>query len=54
MPTNCYGPEDNYNSLTSHFLPALIQKIHNVKIKKNKKKKLKYGGVVSKTRNNFC
>ena len=38
MPTNTFGPNDKYDSLTSHFLPALIKKIHN--LKKNKKKKL--------------
>ena len=27
MPTNTYGPNDNYNLQTSHFLPALINKI---------------------------
>ena len=26
MPTNTYGPNDNYNLLTSHFYPALIKK----------------------------
>ena len=48
MPTNCYGPGDNYNSLTSHFLPALIQKIHNVKIKKTKKIKIWGSGKVKR------
>ena len=28
MPTNLYGPFDNYNLKTSHVLPALIRKIH--------------------------
>jgi len=36
MPTNTFGPNDNYDSLNSHFFPALIKKIH--KIKKSKKK----------------
>ena len=36
MPTNLYGPNDNYNLRTSHFFPALISKIHFAK--KNKKK----------------
>ena len=36
MPTNLYGPNDNYDLKTSHFLPALISKIHFAK--KNKKK----------------
>ena len=34
MPTNTYGPNDKYNELNSHFIPALIKKIHNIKIKK--------------------
>lgn len=33
MPTNMYGPFDNYNLETSHVLPALIRKIHEAKIK---------------------
>tara|TARA_B100000989_G_scaffold299041_1_gene292414 strand:+ start:19481 stop:20419 length:939 start_codon:yes stop_codon:yes gene_type:complete len=35
MPTNTFGPNDNYDSLNSHFFPSLIKKIHT--IKKNKK-----------------
>ena len=34
MPCNIYGPNDNYNSDTSHFFPALIKKIHHAKEKK--------------------
>ena len=33
MPTNTFGPNDNYDNLNSHFFPALIKKVHNVKIK---------------------
>ena len=36
MPCNLYGPNDNYDLNNSHFLPALINKIHNAKIKKKK------------------
>ena len=36
MPTNLYGPNDNYDLNSSHFFPALISKIHNAKIKKKK------------------
>jgi len=36
MPTNTYGPGDNYNLKTSHFLPALIKKIYLAKKKKKK------------------
>tara|TARA_Y200000002_G_scaffold356021_1_gene337471 strand:+ start:14885 stop:15823 length:939 start_codon:yes stop_codon:yes gene_type:complete len=35
MPTNTFGPNDNYNELNSHFFPALIKKIYNYKMKKN-------------------
>jgi len=31
MPTNMYGPFDNYNLETSHVLPALIRKVHEAK-----------------------
>ncbi len=34
MPTNMYGPNDNYNLNTSHVLPALIRKTHEAKINK--------------------
>ena len=34
MPCNTFGPNDNYNLETSHFFPALIRKIHEIKIKK--------------------
>ena len=32
MPTNLYGPGDNYDLKTSHVLPALIRKFHEAKI----------------------
>ncbi len=31
MPTNLYGPNDNYNLETSHVLPAIIRKMHLAK-----------------------
>ena len=34
MPTNLYGPNDNFNLETSHVLPALIRKFHEAKIEK--------------------
>ncbi len=37
MPSNTYGPNDNYNLHNSHFFPALIRKIHDAKIKKGNK-----------------
>jgi GDP-L-fucose synthase len=33
MPTNLYGPGDNYDLQTSHVLPALIRKVHEAKVK---------------------
>ena len=32
MPTNLYGPGDNFNLETSHVIPALIRKAHEAKI----------------------
>lgn len=32
MPTNLYGPNDNYDLNNSHVLPALIRKFHSAKI----------------------
>ena len=32
MPTNLYGPNDNFDLSSSHVLPALIKKIHDAKI----------------------
>jgi GDP-L-fucose synthase len=32
MPTNLYGPNDNYDLSQSHVLPALLRKIHEAKI----------------------
>ena len=34
MPTNLYGPYDNYNLTNSHVLPALIRKFHEAKVHK--------------------
>ncbi|AOO65989.1 GDP-L-fucose synthase family protein [Sulfurospirillum halorespirans] len=36
MPTNLYGPNDNFDLQTSHVLPALIRKIHEAKQRKDK------------------
>ena len=33
MPTNLYGPNDNFDLHTSHVLPALIRKFHEAKVK---------------------
>ena len=32
MPTNLYGPNDNYDLRTSHVLPAMIRKFHEAKV----------------------
>jgi len=42
MPANLYGPNDNYNPETSHFLPALIRKV--ALLKKTNKKYLEVWG----------
>jgi GDP-L-fucose synthase len=34
MPTNLYGPGDNYDPKNSHVIPALIQRLHNAKLNK--------------------
>ena len=36
MPTNLYGPGDNYHPENSHVIPGLIRKFHESKIHKNK------------------
>ena len=33
MPTNLYGPNDNFDLQTSHVLPAMIRKFHEAKVK---------------------
>ena len=33
MPTNLYGPGDNFNLASSHVLPALIRKFHEAKLR---------------------
>lgn len=33
MPTNLYGPNDNFNLANSHVIPALIRKFHDGKVK---------------------
>ncbi len=34
MPTNLYGPNDNFDLATSHVLPALLRKAHEAKLAK--------------------
>lgn len=35
MPTNLYGPNDNYDLKNSHVLPAMIRKFHEAKVSNN-------------------
>lgn len=35
MPTNLYGPNDNFDTTSSHVLPAFIGKFHNAKVNQN-------------------
>lgn len=37
MPTNLYGPNDNYDLNNSHVLPAFIRKAHEAKLRKDDK-----------------
>ncbi len=37
MPTNLYGPNDNYDLTTSHVIPALLRKFHEAKVAGEKK-----------------
>ncbi len=36
MPTNTFGPGDNYNLQNSHFIPAILNKIYQAKLKNKK------------------
>lgn len=40
MPTNLYGPNDNFDLETSHVLPAMIRKFHEAKLNDNAPVKL--------------
>ena len=40
MPTNIYGPGDNFDLMTSHALPALIRKFHDAKMKRDESVKV--------------
>jgi len=48
MPTNLYGPNDNFDLETSHVLPALLRKFHEAKI--NEKKEVTIWGTGSPKR----
>ena len=47
MPTNTFGPNDHYDALNSHFLPALIKKVHDLKLN-NKKELILWGNGLAK------
>ena len=32
MPTNLYGPNDNFSEINSHVIPGLIRRMHNAKV----------------------
>jgi len=36
MPTNLYGPNDNFNLETSHVLPALLRKMHEARLREDR------------------
>ena len=36
MPTNLYGPNDNFSELDSHVIPGLIKRMHDAKISEKK------------------
>tara|TARA_Y100001958_G_C21162537_1_gene496084 strand:- start:103 stop:1044 length:942 start_codon:yes stop_codon:yes gene_type:complete len=42
MPTNTFGPNDNYHILNSHFVPSLIRRIYDLEY--NNKKSIKIWG----------
>ncbi len=44
MPCNLFGPNDDYDTNNSHFLPALIKKIYLASIKKRKNKIVRLWG----------
>ena len=51
MPTNLYGPNDNYDLSTSHVLPALIKKINDAKEESQDEVEIWGSGEVKR---NFC
>ena len=52
MPSNLFGPNDNYNLNNSHFLPAVIKKIYLAK--KNREPITFLGNRQSKKGVNLC
>ena len=52
MPTNLYGPNDNFNLETSHVLPALIRKFHEAKRPSGNNRS--WSGDPGRQEGNFC
>ncbi len=48
MPTNTFGPNDNYDTENSHFIPALIKKVYLISGKMKKKVKLWGNGLAKR------
>ena len=48
MPTNLYGPNDNFSEMSSHVIPGLISRMHRSKL--NKEQKFKIWGTGSPLR----
>jgi GDP-L-fucose synthase len=40
MPTNLYGPNDNFSEINSHVIPGLIRRMHNAKINNDEQFKI--------------
>src|SRR3546814_13413970 len=40
MPTNLYGPGDNFDLESSHVLPALIRKAHEAKVRRSEERRV--------------
>ena len=53
MPTNLYGPGDNYHPENSHVLAALIRRFHEAKIQERGRGR-PVGNRVSASRVPFC
>ena len=53
MPTNLYGPGDNYHSENSHVIPSLIRKFHEAKVN-NAQKVIIWGSGKTKERVFIC
>tara|TARA_B110000444_G_C18821706_1_gene588082 strand:- start:412 stop:1350 length:939 start_codon:yes stop_codon:yes gene_type:complete len=47
MPASTFGPNDNYDTMNSHFIPALIKKIHTLKVQ-NKNELILWGNGLAK------